>query len=144
MIRRMQNNYSSVGVVIDEETEDLQFCSTCAANGEMNKLKERIWLDSAGKRLPDPPDADAWRMCWKCGLIIPVREVKKLGTVTGIQGVEILQSPYDSKAVILGNDSKNRYQRLKQRKTKHPDSEIQTLIEAGWELTNYQNYTPGE
>ena len=39
-----------------------------------------------------------WRMCWTCGLIIPVREVKKLGTVTGIQGVEILQSPYDSKA----------------------------------------------
>ena len=51
----MQNNYSSVGVVIDEETEDLQFCSTCAANGEMNKLKERIWLDSAREEITRSP-----------------------------------------------------------------------------------------
>ena len=51
MIRRMQNNYSSVGVIIDEEELDsISFCSTCAANGIMSKLKNRIYLDNKGKR----------------------------------------------------------------------------------------------
>ena len=50
----MQSNYSSVGVIVDsEELPDISFCSTCAANGVMSKLKERIYLDSAGKRLPN-------------------------------------------------------------------------------------------
>ena len=140
-IRRYTRDYHSVGVVIDDDSEldDISFCSTCAANGVMSKLKERIYLSESGKRLPDPPDAEDFKMCWQCGLIIPTREVKKSGTIQGIQGVEILQSPYDSKAVILGNDSKNRYQNLKRQKTKHPDSEVQRLIEDGFELVSYQS-----
>ena len=80
-------------------------------------------------------------MCWTCGIIIPTREVKKSGVITGIQGVEILQSPYDSKAVILGNDStlKNRYRNLKQRKNKHPDLEIANLQSQGYELISYES-----
>jgi hypothetical protein len=46
-------NYHSVGMVIssndseydDEEESNNQFCSTCAAVGELNKLKPRIYLD---------------------------------------------------------------------------------------------------
>ena len=138
MIRRMTN--SSVGVIVDSELPDISFCSTCAANGVMSKLKERIYLDKKGKRLPDPPDAEDFKMCWTCGLIIPVREVMKQGTIQGIEGVEILQSPYDSKAVILGNDStlKNRYQNLRRKPNKHPDKEVQNLIDSGYELISYQ------
>ena len=62
----------------------------------------------------------------------------KQGSIQGIEGVEILQSPYDSKAVILGDDSKHRYQNLKNRKTKHPDSDIANLQSQGYELISYQ------
>ena len=146
MIRRLHHDNHSVGIVIDSEDdkEDISFCSTCAANGEMSRLKERLYLDSAGKRLPTPqPDADSWRQCWTCGLIIATREVKKSGTITGIQGIEISQNPFDeNKGMILGNDSKNRYQRLKQRKYKHPDKEVQKHIDDGYELTSYFTSMP--
>jgi hypothetical protein len=144
MIRRMVNK-SHVGMVIDnsEEEEDLIFCSTCAANGDMSKLKERIWLDDKGKRLPDPPDADSWRMCWQCGLIIPTKDIKLSGKISGILGIEPVDNPYDiGKSTILGNDSKNRYQRLKQRKTKHEDKEVQTLVDEGYELKVYSQDIP--
>ena len=44
--------------------------------------------------------------------------------------------PYDSKAVILGDDStlKHRYQNLKRRKDKHPDLEIANLQSQGYEV----------
>lgn len=138
-------NESHVGMVIDnsEDEEDLQFCSTCMAVGEMNKLKERIWLDSKGKRLPDPPDAADWRQCWTCGNIVALRDTKKQGRIAGIQGIEPVDNKFDyGKSTILGNDSKNRYQRLKQRKNKHPDQEVQKLIDQGWELQSYSSSPP--
>ena len=96
MIRRMTDK-GSVGMVIDsEDDEDLIFCSTCAAVGDMSKLKERIWLDDkTGKRLPDPPDADSWRMCWTCGLVIPTKDIKLSGKISGITGIEPVDNPYD-------------------------------------------------
>jgi hypothetical protein len=145
MIRRMVNK-SHVGMVIDnsEEEQDLIFCSTCAANGDVSKLKERIWLDNkwldnkTGKRLPDPPDTDSWRMCWTCGLIIPAKDIKLSGKISGIPGIEPVDNPYDiGKSTILGNDSKNRYRNLKRQKARHPDSEVQKHIDDGYELTSY-------
>jgi hypothetical protein len=144
MIRRLDNNYSSVAVIDSEEDqEDISFCSTCAANGDMSKLKERIWLDDKGKRLPDPPDADSWRMCWQCGLIIPTKDIKLSGKISGILGIEPVDNHYDiGKSTILGNDSKNRYKNLKRQKTKHPDQEVQEHIDDGYELVDYRQDIP--
>ena len=77
-------------------------------------------------------------MCWQCGLIIPVREIQKQGTIQGVEGVEILQSPYDRGIVITGTDDKHRYQNLKNRKNKHEDPEVQRLIEQGYSVVSYQ------
>jgi hypothetical protein len=37
-IKRLDKNYSSIGMVLDnsDEEESLEFCSTCAANGVMS------------------------------------------------------------------------------------------------------------
>ena len=144
MIRRMTNK-SHVGMVIDnsEDEEDISFCSTCAANGDMSKLKERIWLDDKGKRLPDPPDSDSWRMCWTCGLIIPTKDIKLSGKISGITGIEPIDNPHDiGRSKILGNDSKNRYRNLKRQKAKHPDQEVQKFLEDGYELKSYLSSMP--
>ena len=55
--------------------------------------KERIYLDDEGKLLPPPPDADSFRQCWTCGYVVPLREVKKSGKISGIQGIETLDNP---------------------------------------------------
>jgi hypothetical protein len=142
MIRRYASDYHSIGVVYDEEVQVISYCSTCAAVGELSRLRERIYLDKNGKRLPDPPNADMFRQCWKCGNVVPLHEAKREASISGIRGVETVDSPFDNKAVILGNDSKHRYQRLKNKKSKHPDKEVQNLIEQGYELKSYESYMP--
>ena len=136
VIRRIANKRSFIGVVYDSEDseEELTFCSTCATAGIISKLKHRLYLDGNGKRLPEPPYSDNWLQCWTCGLMEPIRDVKREGKISGINGIEPIDNPYDSKVTILGIDSKNRYRRLKQRKTKptHPDKEVQKYLDNGW------------
>ena len=145
MIRRLQQDNHSVGVVIDSDEDDISFCSTCAANGEMNKLKERIYLNEKGKRLPSPPDAENWLQCWKCGNIVALRDAKKSGTISGITGIENLQSPFDEKkGLVLGTDSRlsSRIKNLKRKQSRHSDSEIAKLQADGWELTSFSETVP--
>jgi hypothetical protein len=142
----MANPGSSVGVVIDEENEeDISYCSTCMAVGELVRLKERIYLDDKGKRLPDPPDSDNFKQCWTCGNIVTVSDIKKQGKIAGIQGIEILDNPYnEKKGVILGTDSRlgDRVRKLKRRQSKHQDKEVQAYLDKGYELTSYLNSMP--
>ena len=136
---------SFVGMVIDnsEDEEDLIFCEQCQRQGTLSKLKERLYLDDKGKTLPPPPDASDFVQCWKCGLVVPLREAKKQGKISGITGIDILENPYDQgKGIVLGVDDKHRYQRLKQRKNKHPDQEVQKLIDQSWELQSYSSSPP--
>ena len=145
-IRRYdKRNYHSVGIVIDdgqEEDQNISYCVNCYKVGVLTKLKGRVYLDMSGKLLVNPPpDAEDWLQCWTCGYIIAVREAQRKGRISGILGIEPVDNPYNyGKGVILGNDSKNRYQRLKGRQNKHQDQEAQKLIDQGWEITNYQQY----
>jgi len=109
----------------------------------MHKLKERILLDDKGKRLPSPPDYENFRMCWVCGLVVPLREIKQSGKIAGIKGVEPIENKFDyGKGIVLGFDDKHRYLRLRKRQNKHPDKEVQRLIDQGWELQSYSSSMP--
>ena len=51
----------------------------------MSPLGNRIYLDDKGNITTPGPDADKWRQCWTCGLIVGVYEAKpevELDTVT--------------------------------------------------------------
>ena len=139
MIRRLdKRNYRCVRMVIDTEPEQTNpYCSTCAAVGKLSRLKNRIYLDDKGKLLPPGPDADQWLMCWTCGLIIPAKDVKLEGKISGVQGVEPVANPFEIKKAILGVDSRHRYQRLKQRRNKHPDPEVDKELRQGNTVTDY-------
>ena len=104
-------------------------------------MKERIFLDSAGKRLPSPPDNDSFLQCWTCSSVVQTRDIMKQGKISGISGIEPVSNPYDEKkGVILGNDSRlsSRIKKLKQRKNKHPDKYVQAELDKGNIVTNYQ------
>jgi hypothetical protein len=66
------------------------------------------------------------------------------GKITGINGITPIDNPFDfKKGKILGlDDRKNRYSKLKKRQAKHPDKEVQKLIDDGYELKNYQHDIP--
>jgi hypothetical protein len=146
MIRRLQQDNHSVGIVIDSDEEDIMFCPSCQKQGTLSKLKELIYLDDNGKLLPNPPpDADSWRTCWTCGLVVPTRDAKKSGKISGITGIDIIQNPYDEKkGVILGTDSRltSRIKNIKRKQTRHPDKEIALLEAQGWELTSFSETVP--
>jgi hypothetical protein len=147
-IRRYDKNYRSVSIITDDDDqEELAFCEVCQKNGELSKLKERIYLDNNGKLLPPPPDADSFRQCWTCGTVVIYRDVKLSGTITGINGISPVDNPFDEKkGMVLGLDDmgsvKKRYSRLRKRQTKHEDKEVQAHIDQGYELISYQNDEP--
>jgi hypothetical protein len=145
-IRRYDKDYHSIGIVTNDDEEELSFCENCYKNShELVRLKERLYLDNNGKLLPPPPNADLFRQCWTCGTVVALRDVKLAGTITGIQGVEISQNPLeDKRGIVLGLDDnvKHRYRRLKHRKNKHPDAEIQRLIDQGYELKSFSETIP--
>lgn len=66
------------------------------------------------------------------------------GKISGIKGITPIENPFDfKKGKILGlDDRKNRYSKLKKRQAKHPDKEIQKLIDDGYELKSYQQHNP--
>ena len=102
-------------------------------------------MDVNGKRLPPPPDSDSWRQCWECGLVIPAKDIKLSGKISGITGIEVTTNPFDQgRGIILGNDSRlsSRIKNLKRRQTKHPDAEVQRMMEDGYELKSYLSSMP--
>lgn len=42
-------------------------------------IKHRIYLDDDGKITNPAPDADLWKQCWQCGLIVGVYEAVNAG-----------------------------------------------------------------
>ena len=51
----------------------------------LSPLRHRIYLDENGKITNPGPDANKWRQCWTCGLIVGVYEAKpevELDTLT--------------------------------------------------------------
>ena len=146
MIRRLQRGNHFANIVISTEPEERNpFCSTCAAVGEISRLKVRIYLDDKGKLIqPQPPDADQFLMCYICGLIIPTRHAQFVGKISPIIGVQPVQSPNDIKKTITGNDTRlsSRIKNLKRRQNKHPDSDVQRELDKGNIVTNYQTTMP--
>jgi hypothetical protein len=75
--------FRPVGVAIDQDGEDdekVRYCTKCLQVNQLSILKERLYLDDKGKRMPDPPDAEDWLQCWKCGYIVALLETKPEGT----------------------------------------------------------------
>ena len=149
-ISRLESNYSSVGMIISlPEPERFSWCPTCLKVSIYSKLKHRVYLDDNFKAINPPhPHADNWLQCWKCGLIIPMRELQMKGKIAGIQGITPRDNPYDfNKPKVLGTEDykggiKGRYQRLKKKRDKHPDKEVQNHLEQGWELVSYKEVMP--
>ena len=84
-------------------------------------------------------------MCYHCGLIIPTREAKMSGKISGISGIEPIDNPFDEKkGVILGNDSRlsSRIKKLKRRQNKHPDPYVQRELDKGNLVLDYKTSMP--
>ena len=67
------------------QKEKVSYCQDCLNVKILSPLRNRIYLDESGKITNPGPDADRWRQCWTCGLIVGVYEAKpevELDTLT--------------------------------------------------------------
>jgi hypothetical protein len=67
------------------EKEKVSYCQDCLQVKILSPLRHRIYLDEDGKITNPGPDANKWRQCWTCGLIVGVYEAKleaELDTIT--------------------------------------------------------------
>ena len=65
--------------------EKISYCEDCLKVKILSPLRHRIYLDENGKITNPGPDADKWKQCWTCGVIVGVYEAKpevELDTLT--------------------------------------------------------------
>ncbi len=59
------------------DKEKVSYCEACEKVKVLSMLKHRIYLDENGKITNPAADADKWRQCWTCGVIVGVYEAKQ-------------------------------------------------------------------
>ena len=67
------------------DKEKISYCQDCEKVKILSPLRNRIYLDDDGKITNPAPDANKWKQCWTCGLIVGVYEAKlevELDTIT--------------------------------------------------------------
>ena len=107
---------------------------------------DRIYLDDQGKITNPGPDADRWRQCWTCGLIVGVYEAKQeveLDTLT-----EPRDNPFKfgkGSQVMAGESRKfdrsgktQRKRKLKQDLEQYKEEDVKEAIRKGKTVVSYQ------
>ena len=59
------------------DKEKISYCEDCLKVKILSPLKHRIYLDEDGKITNPGPDANKWKQCWTCGLVVGVYEAKQ-------------------------------------------------------------------
>ena len=59
------------------QKEKVSYCEDCLKVKILSPLRHRIYLDENGKITNPAPDANKWKQCWTCGLIVGVYEAKQ-------------------------------------------------------------------
>jgi hypothetical protein len=60
-----------------QSKDKVSYCQDCLKVKILSPLKHRIYQDENGKITNPAPDADKWRQCWTCGLVVGVYEAKQ-------------------------------------------------------------------
>jgi hypothetical protein len=137
-------------VVLSRKNEDkISYCQDCLNVGVLSQLKHRIYLDENGKITNPAPDADKWRQCWTCGVIIGIYEAKQeveLDTLT-----EPRDNPFKfgNSPVMTGESRKidktgktQRKRKFKQDLDQYKEEDIKDALRKGSKLMSYEEKMP--
>lgn len=123
-----------------EEVNDIAYCPRCEKRHIRSLLGEQVIIDIHAVL---PPDYDQWKQCHKCGLKVPIYNVRSEGEV--FSDLEIVENPFDlGKGIITGPEDRVKkdgtnpaYERIKKKKSRHKDPEVQKELDKGNVVTNY-------
>jgi hypothetical protein len=127
-----------------ENKDKVAYCQDCLKVKILSPLKHRIYLDDNGKIANPAPDADKWKQCWQCGLIVGVYEAKQeveLDTLTKPR-----DNPFKFKSgVVMTGESRKfdrsgktqRKRKLKQDLEQYKEEDVKADLRKGKKLLNY-------
>jgi len=130
-----------------KDKEKVSYCPDCEKVKVLSPLRNRIYLDEDGKITNPAPDANKFRQCWTCGLIVGVYETKpevELDTLT-----EPRANPFkfNSGEVFTGESRKvdrlgktQRKRKLKQDVGQYKEEDIKQALKKGSKLVSYAEY----
>jgi hypothetical protein len=124
--------------------EKISYCEDCLKVKILSPLKHRIYLDENGKITNPAADADKWRQCWTCGLIVGVYEAKpevELDTLTTPR-----DNPFKFKSGEVMTEESRKFDRsgktqrkrkLKQDLEEYKEEDVKEALRKGKKLLNY-------
>ena len=126
------------------DKDKVSYCQDCLNVKILSPLRNMIYLDENGKITNPAPDANEWKQCWTCGLIVGVYEAKQeveLNTLT-----EPRDNPFKFKNGLVETgesrkvDRSGRTQRKKQFKQdleRYKEEDIKQALKKGSKLVSY-------
>jgi hypothetical protein len=126
------------------DKDKVSYCQDCLEVKILSPLKHRIYLDDDGKIGNPAPDANKWKQCWTCGLIVGVYEAKQeveLDTLT-----EPRDNPFKFKSgqVNTGESRKfdrsgktQRKKKFKQDLEQYKEEDVKEALRKGRKLISY-------
>jgi len=126
-----------IGVLYKEQGEPVSYCPDCLKGGKKQKMEERIYSpDPLTKKTVIPSDARLWRQCHRCGLIIPIYNLKREGRL--VSELKPLDNPFDI-AHTKGIET-NRLGKTKKRSREedyYQDEDLKREIREGNQVLGY-------
>ena len=135
----MRRSGNSVILSGSSDKEKVSYCEDRLKVKILSPLKHRIYLDEDGKITNPGPDADKWRQCWTCGLIVAVHEAK-LDTIT-----EPRKNPFKSGTLVETAESRkvdrsgntHRKKKFKQDLEQYKEEDVKEALRKGSKLISY-------
>ena len=124
--------------------DKISCCQDCLKVTILSALRNRIYLDEDGNITNPGPDANKWKQCWTCGLIVGVYEAKQeveLDTLT-----EPRKNPFQfgSSEVMTGESRKfdrsgkiQRKRKLKQDLEQYKEEDVKEALRKGITIVSY-------
>jgi hypothetical protein len=126
------------------QKEKISYCEDCLKVKIHSPLRNRIYLDENGKITNPGPDANKWRQCWTCGVIVGVYEAKpevELDTLT-----EPRDNPFKFKEGHVSTEESRKFDRsgktqrkrkLKQDLEQYKEEDLKADLRKGKTLISY-------
>jgi hypothetical protein len=126
------------------DKDKVSYCQDCLEVKILSPLRNRIYLDDDGKITNPAPDANKWRQCWTCGVIVGNYEAKQeveLDTLT-----EPRNNPFKfGNSQVMTGESRNvdrsgktqRKKKFKQDLEQYKEEDIKVALRKGKKLVNY-------
>jgi hypothetical protein len=145
-VMRRSENGNAVIFSRRHDKDKVSYCQDCLKVKILSPLRNRIYLDDEGKIANPAADADKWRQCWTCGVIVGVYEAKpevELDTLTeprdnpfkfGNSGTQVMTG--ESRRVDRSGKTQ-RKRKLKQDLEQYKEEDVKEALKKGSKLVLY-------